>query len=72
MTARKKLKDSDLLEAASASADERGDSRRFALAKPAATAAPAPPALSIVAPCYNEQDTLGAFCERMLSAARDV
>ena len=30
------------------------------------------PALSIVAPCYNEQDTLEAFCQRMLAAARPV
>ncbi len=28
------------------------------------------PALSIVAPCYNEQETLDAFCARMLAAAR--
>ncbi|HEY3887280.1 MAG TPA: glycosyltransferase family 2 protein [Caulobacteraceae bacterium] len=40
-------------------------------------AAPAPledrvPALSIVAPCYNEQETLAAFCQRMLAAARDA
>jgi dolichol-phosphate mannosyltransferase len=28
------------------------------------------PALSIVAPCYNEQETLDAFCERTLAAAR--
>ena len=27
------------------------------------------PALSIVAPCYNEQETLDVFCERMLAAA---
>jgi glycosyltransferase involved in cell wall biosynthesis len=30
------------------------------------------PALSIVAPCYNEQETLDAFCERMLGAAREA
>ena len=30
------------------------------------------PALSIVAPCYNEQETLDAFCVRMLGAAREV
>ena len=30
------------------------------------------PALSIVAPCYNEQETLEAFCARMLAAARDA
>ncbi len=30
------------------------------------------PSLSIVAPCYNEQDTLDAFCGRMLDAARAV
>jgi glycosyltransferase involved in cell wall biosynthesis len=39
--------------------------------------APAPlddrrPALSIVAPCYNEQETLEAFCGRMLAAAKDA
>ena len=28
------------------------------------------PALSIVAPCYNEQETLDAFCARMVAAAR--
>ncbi len=41
--------------------------------KIAAVAAPLEhraPALSIVAPCYNEQETLAAFCERMLAAAR--
>ena len=72
MTARKKLKDSDLLETPHAPASGRGDSLRFALAKPASATDPAPPALSIVAPCYNEQETLGAFCDRMLSAARGV
>jgi dolichol-phosphate mannosyltransferase len=30
------------------------------------------PALSIVAPCYNEQETLDAFCQRMLAAAQDA
>jgi len=30
------------------------------------------PALSIVAPCYNEQETLDAFCARMLAAAREA
>jgi glycosyltransferase involved in cell wall biosynthesis len=30
------------------------------------------PALSIVAPCYNEQETLDAFCVRMLGAAREA
>ena len=30
------------------------------------------PALSIVAPCYNEQETLDAFCTRMLAAAREA
>ncbi|HEX4196794.1 MAG TPA: glycosyltransferase family 2 protein [Caulobacteraceae bacterium] len=30
------------------------------------------PALSIVAPCYNEQETLDAFCARMLTAAREA
>jgi hypothetical protein len=30
------------------------------------------PALSVVAPCYNEQETLNAFCARMLAAARAV
>ena len=30
------------------------------------------PALSIVAPCYNEQETLDAFCVRMLAAAREA
>jgi dolichol-phosphate mannosyltransferase len=39
--------------------------------------APAPleerrPVLSIVAPCYNEQETLEAFCARMLAAAQDA
>lgn len=28
--------------------------------------------LSIVAPCYNEEESLAAFCERALSAARDA
>jgi glycosyltransferase involved in cell wall biosynthesis len=28
------------------------------------------PVLSIVAPCYNEADTLPTFCERMLAAAK--
>jgi glycosyltransferase involved in cell wall biosynthesis len=40
-------------------------------------AVPAPlddrrPALSIVAPCYNEQETLEAFCGRMLAAANEA
>ncbi|HZC16936.1 MAG TPA: glycosyltransferase family 2 protein [Caulobacteraceae bacterium] len=40
---------------------------------PAAAPRDAPsPALSIVAPCYNEQETLDAFCERMLAAARET
>jgi len=30
------------------------------------------PALSIVAPCYNEQETLEAFCARTLAAAGDA
>jgi len=33
---------------------------------------PAAPALSVVAPCYNEQDTLVAFVERMVAACRGV
>jgi dolichol-phosphate mannosyltransferase len=31
-----------------------------------------PPRLSIVAPCYNEQDTLTVFCERALAAAEAI
>jgi dolichol-phosphate mannosyltransferase len=37
---------------------------------PLAPSPPVDPALSIVAPCYNEADALPAFCERMLAAAR--
>ncbi len=47
--------------------------RRKAELKIASAPAPfedSPPALSIVAPCYNEQETLAAFCERTLAAAR--
>ncbi len=37
----------------------------------AAASLPEPtPALSIVAPCFNEEETLEAFCARMLDAAR--
>ena len=73
MTARKKLGDSDL------SAPPfvfRG--RAVALhPAPAEAALPAPldrprPALSIVAPCYNEESVLDVFCTRMLEAARAV
>ena len=35
-------------------------------------AEPAGPALSVVAPCYNEQETLPAFAERMVAASRAV
>src|SRR5258708_30853916 len=39
------------------------------LGGPAAEAAPNPrPALSVVAPCYNEQDVLPLFVERMAAA----
>jgi len=53
--------------------DEAVFAQRATLAAVAARPLAAPePAVSIVAPCYNEADALPAFCERMLAAASAV
>ncbi len=71
MTAKQKLKD----EAAAIATFEPSAGRSAALR--IAPSEPAPrrlddhrPALSVVAPCYNESETLEAFCARLLGAAR--
>jgi polyisoprenyl-phosphate glycosyltransferase len=70
VTARYKLKDSDLPNPTLATVTPRVLGPRPVLAEPKRRREPPRPALSVVAPCYNEQETLSAFCERMLSAAR--
>ncbi len=68
MTARQKRTDDDLPQTAPA-----GRATPLRLALPETLAQPLDlrrPMLSVVAPCYNEEETLGAFAERMLAAAR--
>lgn len=72
MTARKKLRDSELLNPALVTVRDRTIGPRLARAEPSAPLGMPHPALSVVAPCYNEEDTLAPFCARMLSAARAV
>lgn len=72
MTARTKLRDSDLLDSVLATVRDRTIGPSPAPVEPLAPSELSRPALSVVAPCYNEEDTLSAFCVRMLSAARTV
>jgi dolichol-phosphate mannosyltransferase len=67
--ARNRLKDSGFLGAPAEALVRPPAERRLVLAATAPLDRPLP-ALSVVAPCYNEQDTLEAFSARMLEAAR--